>query len=294
MPPADQLLLLLATIAYVGALWRSSVRLLKQKPPNHSLTFALILTGWLLQSAGLYMRGMEAGSCPIRNMFEILQFVSWSMLLVYLLTGQIFRLSIFGTASASLAALLSAGAFLIPGADTLPQVTYLPVNPWVETHASLAVFSYGIFALLSALAVLYLLQNHSLKAKRFDGVFRFLPPIVEMEVVLFRLLLTACIVFSAALLIGAVYWVGHPDQIGWIKVAPTLALWFAYCLALFLRLLNLLYGTRLAMVSIALFMVALLTLWPVEMNRGHLADQQQAAPPSPCLLAARPSPPHVV
>lgn len=280
MPAPDQLFLLLGTLAYLLAFWRSSARLLRQRPPNHSLNLILILCGWLLQSTGLYLLGMQAGSCPIRNLFEILQFVSWSMVLVYLLTGQIFRLSLFGTASASLAALLSAAAFLIPGANSTPSDSLLGANPWIETHASLALFSYGIFALLSALAVLYLLQNHSLKAKRFDGIFRFLPPIMEMEVLLFRLLITGCVVFSASMLIGAVYWIGHPDQIGFTKLAPTISLWFAYCLALALRLRGLLHGTRMAIVAIALFLAALLTLWPVEANRGTLTANAANNPPA--------------
>ncbi len=285
MAATHPLLLFLGTLAYLSALGITLIRVLHRRPPVHSLNFLLILGGWILQSSGLYFRGMEAGGCPVRNLFEIFQFVSWSVVLVYLITGQVFRLSLFGTSSATLAALLSALAFLLPGIDETPVQSLLGGNPWIEAHAAIAVFSYGIFGLLSALSALYLLQNHSLKVKRFNGIFRFLPPIMEMDTLLFRLLLTACLVFTSAVAIGAVYWVAHPEQVGTWKLLTTVTLWIAYLLTLFLRLRNILYGTRLAMLSIFLFMAALLTLWPVEANRDHPALSAESPPASgPTLL----------
>ncbi|NBD37781.1 MAG: cytochrome C biogenesis protein [Verrucomicrobia bacterium] len=285
MAESHPILLFLGTLAYLAALGVTLFRVLHRHPPVHTLNFFLILGGWMLQSGGLYFRGLEAGCCPVRNLFEIFQFVSWSVVLVYLITGQVFRLSLFGTSSATLAALLSAVAFLLPGIDETPSVSLLGASPWIEAHAAIAVFSYGIFGLLSALSALYLLQNHSLKAKRFNGIFRFLPSIMEMDTLLFRLLLTACLVFTSAVAIGAVYWVGHPEQVGTWKFLTTVTLWLAYLIVLLLRLRNVLYGTRLAMLSIFLFVAALLTLWPVEANRDRSGLSTIEGPgPGPLVL----------
>ena len=109
----DKWLLLIGTMAYVAALVLTLVRLSNRQAPSHGLNLGLILCGWLMQSAGLWILGVEAGSCPIRNPFEVLQFVSWSIVILYLFTGQVFRLSLFGTGSASLAAIIGFTAFLI-------------------------------------------------------------------------------------------------------------------------------------------------------------------------------------
>jgi len=212
---------------------------------------------------------MEAGSCPVRNPFQVLHFVSWSIVLLYLFTGQVFRLSLFGSSSAALAALIGLAAFLIPGGGRTSAYSLLGGDPRIETHAALALLSYGIFGLLAVLSVLYLLQNHSLKTKRHAGVFQFLPSLVEMDTVLLRLLVMACTVYTVSILVGALYWVDNYEQVALPKLATTLALWLAYWAVLLLRAFNRLYGTRLAWTCIALLLTAMLALWPVEASRDH-------------------------
>lgn len=269
MEHPEKVLLLIGTIAYMAALVLTLWRLLKRREPLHGVNFSLILAGWLVQSGGLYLLGMEAGSCPIRNLFEVLQFVSWSIVVLYLFTGQVFRLSLFGIGAGSLAAVLSFMAYLLPGANELTPTSYLGGNPRIEAHAALALFSYGIFGLLAVLSALYLMQSKSLKSKRLPGIFRFLPPLLDMDIVLRRLLIMACTVYTISVAIGALYWVGHMDEVALPKLILTLALWVAYWVVLILRLVHRLYGDRLAWTCIALLGAALFILWPVEASRDH-------------------------
>ena len=195
--------------------------------------------------------------------------VSWSIVILYLFTGQVFRLSLFGTGSAALAAIIGFLAFLIPGATHVPQDYYIGGDPRINAHASLALFSYGIFGLLAVLSALYLMQNNSLKSKRNAGIFRFLPSIVDMDTVLMRLLIMACVVYSISVAIGALYWMNHLSEVGLFKLSFTVALWVAYWIVLVLRASNKLFGTRLAWTCILLFVAALFILWPVEASRDH-------------------------
>ena len=265
----DKWLLLIGTMAYVAALILTLVRLSDRRPPMHGINLVLILCGWIMQTTGLWILGMEAGSCPIRNPFEVLQFVSWSIIVVYLFTGQVFRLSLFGTGSASLAAIIGFLAFVIPGATHVPENYYIGGDPRINAHASLALFSYGIFGLLAVLSALYLLQNNSLKTKRNAGIFRFLPSLMDMDTVLMRLLVMACIVYTISIAIGALYWFTNFSEVSLPKLVLTIALWVAYWLVLVLRAANKLYGTRLARSLLLLFVAALLILWPVEASRTH-------------------------
>ncbi len=279
----DKWLLLIGTMSYVAAFVLTLVRLTHRRQPLHSINLGLILAGWIFQCAGLWILGMKAGSCPIRNPFEVLQFVSWSIVILYLFTGQVFRLSLFGTGSASLAAIIGFCAFLIPGPTEMLAHSYLGGDPRIEAHAALALFSYGIFGLLAVLSILYLLQNNSLKTKRNAGVFRFLPSLVEMDTVLLRLLIVACLVYSVSIAIGALYWFTHVDEVALPKLITTLTLWLAYWLVLLLRLANKLFGTRLAWSCIVLMTAALLILWPVEASRdrGKLESSiSHSEPPS--------------
>lgn len=270
-------LLVSGSLAYLGALGLTATLVARHKGPRHGLNLLIILAGWILQSSGLWLLGMDAGSCPIRNLFEILQFVSWSIIVLYLFTGQVFRLSLFGTGSATLAALIGLVALFVPEKSAISDTSFLGTDPRIEAHAALALFSYGIFGLVAVLSTLYLLQNYSLKRKKHAGLFRFLPSIIEMDAVLLRLLVMACSVYTISIAIGALYWVSNPEEVGLAKLLATIALWLAYWLVLILRLLNQLVGSRLAKSCVGLMAAALLALWPVETSRHHDSLHSQPA-----------------
>ena len=268
----DKWLLLIGTMAYVAALILTITRLYNRRPPLHGVNLVIILFGWIAQSAGLWMLGISAGSCPIRNPFEVFQFVSWSIVILYIFTGQVFRLSLFGTGSAALAAIIGFSAYLIPNANRISPHSYLGGDPRIEAHAALALFSYGIFGLLAVLSILYLLQNNSLKTKTNAGIFKFLPSLVDMDTVLMRLLIMACLVYTVSVAIGALYWITHTEDVALPKLTLTLALWVAYWVVLALRATNRLYGTRLSWACIILMIAALLILWPVEASRAYQSE----------------------
>lgn len=269
-------LLLGGSVAYLSALALTLALLARRKGPRHGLNLIIILSGWILQSSGLWILGMDAASCPIRNIFEILQFVSWSIIVVYLFTGQVFRLSLFGTGSATLAALIGLWAMLLPNKTAVGQGSFLGSDPRIEAHAALALFSYGIFGLIAVLSALYLMQNYSLKKKKHNGIFRFLPSIMEMDTVLLRLLIMACVVYSISIGIGALYWLTHPEHLSTLKILTTVSLLIAYWLVLILRVLNKLVGSKLAKACLALMAAALLILWPVDSSRQLKPSGNQA------------------
>lgn len=275
-----KIVLLLGTTIYFLVFIFGVIRLFSTHRPGTQFNFFAILIGALAQTLGLWLRGWEAGQCPIQNPFEVLQFVSWSMILLYLFTGPVFRLSLFGTATATLAAIISAISFAIPSWDR-GRGSWLVGNPWIETHATLALFSYGVFGLLATISVLFILQNYSLKKKQYPAVFRFLPSIVDMEAVMVRLLVFGMAVYTISVLIGFGYWTRTVEDISFSKLAFTVLLWIAYGILTLLRLCRRIHGRTLAWSSILLFVVALLTLWPVELSRS---DQSRTASAPPLVL----------
>lgn len=240
----------------------------RRQMPHRPLMFFLLIVGFVFQTVGLHLRGLEVGSCPIGNPFEVLQFVSWSTTIVFFLTGSIFRMSLLGSFCASLAMLLSVVSFAVPGWDAVHRSGIFGGNPWIETHASLALFSYGVFGMLAVTATMYLLQDYGLKRKRFTILFKLLPPLTKLDLVNLRLAAIGAVVFSISLIIGSVYWVGHWDRVTVAKLVPTILLWAAYLALLFARWAKWLRGPRFAWAAVLLFFSALVVLWPVETARG--------------------------
>jgi HemX protein len=243
--------------------------------PSGVAMYALIGAGYLMQLLGLYLRGLTVGGCPLGNTFELFQFTAWSATTLYLVVGVTFRSSLLGYFTACLSAVLTLTALAIPAWDATRRSHLFGGNPWIEFHAALALFSYGVFALLALTAVMLLLRNYSLKHKRLGGWFSFLPSILDLDQISTRLLTTGLALLSAALLVGSAYWLREPGSVNLAKLLITVAIWAAYGAALDLRLRGRLVSRRFAWTCIALFAAALLSLGPVNSSRNPVAQSQE-------------------
>ena len=220
-----------------------------------------LVAGFVLQTCFLSVRGQALGRCPLTNLFEVIIFVAWAMVLFYLVVGNTYRMSPLGLFTAPLAFVMQAGALLSSldrpsgAAATAPHHA---VNPWLEFHAAFSVLAYGAFALAGVAGVMYLLQERQLKTHRLRSLFFQLPSIVELGVVNARLLLTGFVLLSLGLVSGL--GIGTPGSLmhlGWPLVT-----WFLYAYLVQSRWgLWKLAPRQVAKGSVVAFTVALLTLW---------------------------------
>ncbi len=271
----ERLLIWTANLSFSLAFIFGLIALARSKRYSHIILLTLIVTGFIFQNLGLYQRGLETGSCPLGNPFEIIQFISWTIILIYLVIGPAFRMSLLGFFSAGLASTLGIISLLVKKWDYPYDTSAFGNNPWIETHASMAIFSYGVFATLTLTSMMYLVQNYGLKHKRFKGMFIYLPSILQLDHMNNRLLFTGVVVLTFALIVGIVNWVGEVGQIQNPKLIITLAVWLAYLIVLVLRKLNRLLSNNFAWTCLVLFTAALLSLWPIESSRAF--DEKQSS-----------------
>src|SRR5687767_11908451 len=183
-----------------------TVALLRHGRPSGGITYALIAIGYALQLVGLGVRGRAVGGCPLGNQFEIYQFTAWSAITLYLVVGVAFRNSLLGYFTSSLAAALTLVSLAIPSWDATHRLHIFGSNPWIELHAALAVFSYGVFALLALTSIMFLFRNHSLKSKHLGGWFSFLPSILDLDHIGVRLLGAGVTILTAAVAVILTYY----------------------------------------------------------------------------------------
>ena len=262
----DRSWLWIAAGFYLVGFLLGTVALLRDKRSN-AVTNTLIVLGYVAQLIGLGLRGRAVAGCPIGNTFEIFQFTSWSAISLYLVVGVTFRLSLFGYFTSCLAAALTLVSLSIPAWDLTRRPHIFGGNPWIELHAALALFSYGVFALLALTALMLLFRNYSLKSKNLGGWFSFLPSIMDLDHMSVRLLTFGVVMLTASLIGGSVYWLRDPGSANWLKILITVAVWLAYTVALGLRLRGNLLSKRFAWTCVALFGVALVSLGPVDASR---------------------------
>ena len=257
---------------YAAGFVLGTIALLRQGRPSGVATYALIALGYAAQLVGLGIRGRAVGGCPLGNQFEIYQFIAWSAITLYFVVGVPFRNSLLGHFTSCLGAVLTAISLAIPSWDATQRTHIFGANPWIELHAALAVFSYGVFGLLSLTSLMFLFRNHSLKSKHLGGWFSFLPSILDLDQIGVRLLGAGVVILGASLGVGAVYWLRDIPSVNLTKLIFTVALWLAYANAFGLRLNGRLLAKRFAWACLALFAAALGSLGPVDRSR-HPATQ---------------------
>lgn len=253
------------------------VTLLLRRPYSRPIMFALLTGGFLVQTLGLNLRGAAIKACPLGNSFEIAQFISWSLVLIFFIIGPAFKLRLLGFFAAGLAALLAGGAMLLPHWDRPYPPGIFGGNPWIELHAALAIFSYGVFAILALVSAMFLIQQHGLKKKQFKGVYQYLPSIHQLDLMAKRLLVSGVLVLTAALLFGAVFWINNHDLVPVFKLTATTLIWLGYLIVVVLRMQKKLVTRRHAIATILLFLLAMASLWPVQSGREEAASAEAAS-----------------
>lgn len=276
----DRLLLALGTLAYGTAFLAGLLALLRRRPFPGPAVASILALGFLLQTIGLNLRGLQVKGCPLGNYFEIAHFIGWSIALLYFIVGPVFRVRLLGFFAAALAAALGGIAFLIPGLDRPYPPGLFGGNPWIELHATLALFSYGLFALVALVAVMFLIQRHGLKQKKYSGIYQYLPSVEKLDTLGRRLLLTGLSGLTAALLFGAVFYLRNSHLVPVFKLVVTCLVWLGYFAVAILQQQGRLVTRRHAIASILLFLLALLSLWPVQYARNlpETAPKAEQAP----------------
>ena len=217
-----------------------------------------ILGGFVLLSLDLWQRGQAQGSCPINSLFDVLVFMSWSILLIYLLVGPAYHLSLLGAFTSPLVFLVLLFAQLGPVGPTAQG--RFDRDPWVEAHAALSLIAYGAFALAAVAGLMYLVQDRQLKRRQAGTLFYNLPPVTELGIANARLLWLGfgllTIGFAAGFISGI-----HVNN---LKFGASVLIWVAYGIILALRKIHRLPPRLTAAASMAVFLLALLALPAIQ------------------------------
>jgi HemX protein len=282
MPPlTDKTWLWFAAACYLAGVVLGTIALWRERRHSRAVMYAIVAAGYTFQTFGLYLRGLEVKGCPLGNTFELFQFTAWSAATLYLIIGPAFRLSLLGYFTSLLSATLTLTALAVPAWDATRRIGIFGGNPWIDLHAALALFSYGVFGLLALTSVLYLLRHYSLKNKRIGGAFTFLPSIRDLDQIGYRLLWAGVAILTVSLAVGSFHWLRDLSSVASWKLVTTIGVLAAYGTTLALRAAGRLVGQRLSLICALLYLAALISLWAVNSSRpalNHPAAATEVAP----------------
>jgi ABC-type uncharacterized transport system permease subunit len=140
----------------------------------------------------------QAGGADL-HFFAALSLVGLGMAAVTTLYGASGRMAALGVV-----------VFPLAAASLLGYGVYgrMPTDPldWrLQLHAWCALLAYATLAVAAVLAVMLWLQERALHRREFRGWLRALPPLVELETLLFRTITVGFVLLGATLLTGVLF-----------------------------------------------------------------------------------------
>lgn len=258
----DRVYLAASTVFFLGGFIYIIIALRtgEHNPPRWNL--AALVAGFVFQNLFLYERGLVHRACPIKNIPEILIFIGWAMVLIYLLFGSAYRLSLLGFFTSPIVFAVQLIGLLAPfdrGAALAVAAAKGPPNAWMETHIAVSLLAYGAFAMACVAGVMFLVQDRLIRRHKLNTLFYNLPPIHYLSKAIIRLLALGLVLLT----LGIVTAYGLHELPGAVKLGAIYGLWATYAALLAIVWLRGIAPQTLARLSVATFLPLLLSLWAV-------------------------------
>ena len=249
----------MALFLYLLASGGFVVYLIKQQKWVFRCSYWILLAGFLCHSIFLGFRYYSLGTAPILGLKSALSFFSWSIIFVYLLFQVKFRLMVLGSFVAPFA------AFLMIVSSAMPWMQE-PIRPvfkslWLTVHVGTIFMGNGLFALAFIVAIMYLIQENSIKHRKLGSFFNRLPSLAMLDGIHYHSLIYGFPFLTVGMISGSLYaqyalgtlWQWDPKEV-W-----SLITWLFYAALLHQRLTVGWRGRRAAIVSIICFCLLIFT-----------------------------------
>lgn len=249
---------ILSTLCFLGGFFYSVTMLRSGGHRTSGINLAVMTAGFLLQGLFLYQLGQMRGRCPITNVFDILVFVSWAIVLFYLILGPPFRVSLLGVFTAPVVFLFQVVALFLPAKlKTSERAVAGTIDPWLETHAAVSLLAYGAFALAFVAGIMFLVQDRQLKRHHLHTLFYNLPPIQLLGKSISRLIAIGFLLLTIG--IGSAFLMDKKPTA--FHLGMTLAVWAIYGTIFLSQSFGGGSSKRMALNAVWGFAAPLVTLW---------------------------------
>src|SRR6266705_332927 len=252
-----QTLLTLAIIGYVAATGLALAYLVQRDELVHRLASLATLAAWVLHTGALVARAFELGRPPLASLPEAVSVVAWAVELLEMWLERRYGLQVLGAFVLPVAL-----AFSLQSTPMRPLIEPALSGAWVWVHIGLALVGIAAFVFNFAGALMYLLQERQLRAKRPGALYYSLPALATLDRLTYRTLALGFPFLTTGLLLG-VLWAGAAW--GSVFAFDPLALlsfiaWAVYAATLAGRAVGGWHGRRAAYFAILGFAALALTL----------------------------------
>jgi cytochrome c-type biogenesis protein CcsB len=251
------LLYFLGTLSYL-----SYILLLKEVFAK--IAAAIVFIGFILHTLAFFVRYADAGHTPVTNLYESLSFFAWMIMGVLLIVNRRYKVKVLGALLAPIALIFMLFALALP--HEIVPLTPVLQSFWHPFHVFFAFLGNTLFTLAFCCGVMYLIQEHLLKAKKVGAISRRLPSLKVLDDLNYQSLIFGFPLLTLGIITGAIwaeyawgrYWDWDP------KETWSLITWFLYAGLLHQRLTVGWRGRRAALMAIVGFLSILFTFLGVS------------------------------
>jgi cytochrome c-type biogenesis protein CcsB len=195
----------LAVVGYVCATGLALTYLIQRDELVHRLASLATAAAWALHTLGLVSLAIQTGRPPLGSVTESVSVAVWVVVLLELWIERRYGLKALGAFVLPVVLVLSLKAIARPAG--LAEIGPTLGGAWVWVHIALATIGVAAFVLNFAGAVMYLLQEHQLKAKRPGTFYYRLPALETLDRLTYRTLALGFPFLTVGLILGAL-WAG--------------------------------------------------------------------------------------
>jgi len=220
---------------------------------------AALILGWILYTSGMALRAYIAGRAPWSNMYESLLAIGWALTLIAIIFEAIRRDRVFAISGAILGALvLGLAQFASLDRGINPLVPALQ-SYWLNYHVITTLTGYACLAL--AMAV-----GHAVLVAGVRSRGEVTPTIAALAKANLRIVQIGTLFLISGILLGAVWANASWGRFwGWDpKETWALICWFVYIILLHGRSAGWLAWRGMAIASVAVFPVVIMTYYGVN------------------------------
>jgi cytochrome c-type biogenesis protein CcsB len=226
-------------------------------------SFLAAFAGFILHLGYFVVRWAESGRIPITSFFEAANFLGMGIMIVFLIMELRFRIPSLGSFMLPLVIILMLPALMVSG--SIKELNPVLKSGWLGVHTSFAVLGDAAFAFAFIVSVMYLIQEHQLKARHLGAIFHRLPSLDIMDTIGYKALTFGWPLFTLGMITGSIwantawgtYWSWDP------KETSSLITWVIYLALLHLRTIGW-RGRKMAFLSIVGFAFVLVSFFIVS------------------------------
>ena len=266
--PVNAVLYDVALTAYIVATALSFAYLVGRREGFWRVSVLMTQAGWVCHTVALAVRAVELGRPPLATLPEAVSLVIWVAVLLELWAERQYRIKVLG--AFVLPVVLMLGLALPTGLRSF-VLSPSSQNAWIWIHVALALLGLAALVLNFAGAVMYILQERQLKAKRPGAFYYRLPPLETLDRLTYRALTIGFPFLTAGLLLGALWADGSSARR--VTFDPltvfSILMWLVYAVTLSGRAIGVWRGRRAAYFAILGFCALLMSLGASAVFQGR-------------------------